>query len=210
MVETTKWNGKIYRRYPNSKNISDRRYFQRMGKNRPSRLHRDVWEHTHGPIPEEHHIHHIDGDTSNNDISNLECVSPAEHAKRHAWSDERRERHKKHLDRIRHKTKAWHASPEGIAKHREIGAMAYKNFVPTPKPCEHCEAIFSPKAIGNKDRFCSNSCKSAWRRASGVDDECRRCINCGEQYTCNKYSRKKSCSRACAGSYRSRKGRKSL
>ena len=34
-------------------------------------LHRVVWQHHKGPIPENHHIHHKDRDKSNNDISNL-------------------------------------------------------------------------------------------------------------------------------------------
>ena len=41
--------------------------------------HRRVWEKHWGEIPDGHHIHHIDGDKHNNDISNLLCVSVLEH-----------------------------------------------------------------------------------------------------------------------------------
>lgn len=44
-------------------------------------LHRVVWEAHHGPIPEDHDIHHLDHDKSNNDVSNLECVTHAEHTR---------------------------------------------------------------------------------------------------------------------------------
>lgn len=42
--------------------------------------HRLVWEGVNGPIPEGYDIHHIDGDTYNNDIDNLECLSHSDHA----------------------------------------------------------------------------------------------------------------------------------
>ena len=40
---------------------------------------RTIWEKHNGAIPPGYHIHHIDGDSWNNDISNLQCVSPYEH-----------------------------------------------------------------------------------------------------------------------------------
>ncbi len=45
--------------------------------------HRWVWYCSFGVIPEGFHIHHKDGDKLNNRISNLECLSPSEHAKEH-------------------------------------------------------------------------------------------------------------------------------
>lgn len=42
---------------------------------------RKIWEAHYGPIPKDqiYDIHHIDGDRSNNDISNLRLVTPREH-----------------------------------------------------------------------------------------------------------------------------------
>lgn len=46
--------------------------------------HRTIWENHWGQkIPAGHHIHHIDGNKLNNDISNLLCVSILEHAMIH-------------------------------------------------------------------------------------------------------------------------------
>ena len=197
MVERIVFNGYTYRRYPNSKNPSDRHYFKRSSKEKAVYLHREVWKSYFGDIPEGCHIHHKDGDTGNNQIENLECVSSKEHCEKHPFSEERLQWQKDHLEGIRHLTKAWHASEEGREKHREIGGLAYKNYVPVEKECQWCGKLFFAKAIGGRDKFCSNNCKSASRRASGVDNETRICIQCGNEFTVNKYSKTKYCSRAC-------------
>ena len=43
------------------------------------RMHVYVWEYFNGPISKGYHIHHIDGDKSNNDIQNLQMLSATEH-----------------------------------------------------------------------------------------------------------------------------------
>jgi hypothetical protein len=40
---------------------------------------REIWRRANGPIPRGYEIHHIDGDRSNNDLSNLLCLSLQEH-----------------------------------------------------------------------------------------------------------------------------------
>lgn len=206
MVERVEWNGRRYRRYPGSDNLSDRRYFKRTFNGGSEFLHRDVWRHHNGPIPDGWHIHHIDGDTGNNDISNLQCLPPKEHSAEHPIVGKRLVRHRENLDRIRPLTKAWHASEEGREKHREIGALAWASFDPEPKPCKHCGGQFRPRKLGSGDLFCSNACKSAWRRASGLDDEVRQCKACGAAFTVNRYSKTACCSRSCAQRLRSRQG----
>jgi hypothetical protein len=56
-------------------------------------VHRKIWKKHNGDIPKGYHIHHIDGNPYNNDISNLQCVSAEEHALIHAsewikWASE--------------------------------------------------------------------------------------------------------------------------
>ena len=76
-IERQTFNGHVFTRNLNAKTLSDRRYFKRKsyskGKYRKEILHRVVWSSTNGPIPCDYVIHHIDKDTSNNNISNLEC-----------------------------------------------------------------------------------------------------------------------------------------
>lgn len=50
--------------------------------------HRIVWETAHGPIPEGMQINHKDLDKSNNRLSNLEVVTPAENI-RHSYANGR-------------------------------------------------------------------------------------------------------------------------
>ena len=211
MVETFEFNGKVYSRYPNSGRRSDRVYFKRSITGGTVWLHREIWQSAHGEIPKGFHIHHKDGNPSNNSLDNLECISAEKHISGHsiefhANADNKR-RVRQHLEAIRPLTKAWHRSGEGLAKHREIGAQAYKHFKPQPKPCKQCGKSFLPKALGSRDLFCSGKCKAAWRRASGVDDVERICPVCGTVFKRNKYAGVITCSRACANRYRSRNGK---
>jgi len=46
-------------------------------------LHRVVWEENNGEIADGFIVHHIDGDTKNNNISNLALMSKSDHMKMH-------------------------------------------------------------------------------------------------------------------------------
>ena len=146
--------GKIYRRYPQSPRRHLRNYFTRSGRF----YHIDLWAKHNGPVPDGCHIHHKDHNPLNNDIGNLECLSMAKHAAAHP---ERRERSNspeqhQHLERIRPLTKAWHASPEGLAWHAENGRNAWANRKPTSLVCQHCGGVFESLIHGAK--FCGRSC----------------------------------------------------
>ena len=54
--------------------------YRRQGK---KLLHRVIWEEHYGPIPDDKEIHHIDGNTENNVISNLECLTHKKHMENH-------------------------------------------------------------------------------------------------------------------------------
>ena len=42
-----------------------------------------VWEKVNGPLPIGKCIHHMDSDPTNDDISNLQALTPSEHSKEH-------------------------------------------------------------------------------------------------------------------------------
>ena len=162
-VEEIFFNGFTYRRYPNSPNPAHRRYFGRAGH----RLHRDVWEFHNGPIPDGMQIHHIDGNTANNDISNLECVSFEDHRAKHEEDYVQRGKSAKqieHLAKIRSKASDWHKSEAGREWHRQNAVNSLRKEG-APKPyskshytgtCEWCGTGFEAKS--SKKTMCSVSC----------------------------------------------------
>lgn len=164
------------------------------------RLHRAVWEFYNGKIPPCMQVHHKDKDLTNNDISNFELVPFREHQKYHGESITQQERdwRKDNInENARPKAIEWHKSPEG----REWHKKHYENTKDRLKEkraftCERCGRAFTSSQAAS--RFCSNACKSAWRRAQGLDNEERACAYCGCTFIANKYKQQIYCSKACS------------
>lgn len=177
------------------------RYFQKRG----ARLHRVVWTHHHGPIPKGYHVHHMTGDTSKNQVEELELVRGARHLSGHMSSPQRVAESRRRLAKAQAAATAWHGSEGGRAWHREHyeQSLREKLSATIPKTCEHCGTNYAaPLPTATASRFCSNNCKSAARRASGVDVETRACAICGSPFTTNRYWTTRTCSRACAARLR--------
>lgn len=167
------------------------------------RMHVYVWEYYNGLAPDGYHIHHIDGDKSNNSIENLRLLSAAEHEKLHSkmWTDERREQAKRNMEKATAKAKEWHSSEDGHEWHK-------KHYAKTKEKL-HQEHLFSCLACGKefsstqvRAKFCSNNCKSAYRRKLGVDNVIKICSYCGGEYSANKYQKTKYCPVCICGRYK--------
>lgn len=201
-TETRTYRGIRFYRYPDSDRPSDRRYF-RPGVADAQRgveaLHREVWKHEVGPIPDGFQVHHLDGDPANNDVENLAIMTQAAHLALHVSSPEwqarfRSPEHLARLEAIRPKAAAWHASEEGHDWHVRHGHESWEGREPVRAVCEWCGRVYESRL---PKRFCSNNCKSAARRASGVDDVTRTCAWCGGEFAVNKYSKAVTCSPSC-------------
>ena len=199
-VEVVEFNGRKFRRYPESPRRELRVYFSRVDNGKQSSLHRAVWEHHHGPIPPDHHVHHKDENPLNNDIANLECLPRAEHLRLH-WDDAKREWARENVKRAIAAAPEWHRSEEGRAWHAQHGREAWATRKPEERACDQCGSAFECITLRLGDRFCSNNCKSKWRRASGIDNVERPCAKCGATFTVNKYSKQIACSRSCGTSF---------
>lgn len=165
------------------------KYYQRNGV----RLHRVVWTTTHGrEIPSGYHVHHVDGDRANNHPDNLELKPSRQHLSDHNLGHQRGVP----LSAIE-AAKAWHASEAGRAWHQEhyeqTKAVLHRRAEFT---CLQCGATFETVAK-HTNRFCSGTCKTKYRKASGVDDVPRVCAGCGETFTVNRYARRAYCTKSC-------------
>lgn len=163
------------------------------------RLHNYIWQKYNGLIPKGFHIHHIDGNKDNNDISNLIAISAQDHESYH-FSKRIKENpewfkdvHEKGVE----SAAKWHGSKKGREWHLEHYQKT-KDQLHTEHTvkCANCGKEYVAKNVQGK--FCSGKCKSAWRRKKHLDDVKRKCDYCGKEFTTNKYKRAKFCSKSCA------------
>ena len=159
------YNGKTYRRQPNGTQRTHRVYYWRHDswKESPQSLHRQIYIDSFGPIPSGMHIHHKDHNPFNNAPSNLQLIEAGRHSSHHMLSPERRQKSAVQASRVRHLTKAWHASPEGLAWHKKHATKQWTNPRRFDRTCEVCGVIF--KAFHSTTLRCSGKCHAAaWRR----------------------------------------------
>ncbi len=163
------------------------------------RAHQWVWICIHGTIPKGYHIHHKNGDKSDNTIENLELIQPAAHLIKH-MTQERRDQAAKMCETIRPLTKEWHRSPEGIAWHKFHAIKCkFGNGPSFDYQCQQCDKSYKSKLIAEgRTRFCSNACKSKWRRNAGLDNVERICCMCNAIFQINKYTKTVCCTKKCA------------
>lgn len=163
------------------------------GKRR--RLHVFVWEHYNGSVPEGYQVHHIDEDKGNNDITNLVLMTSSKHSRHHAIENaiDNYEAVRDNMVNVAGKAaKAWHKSPEGHAWHKEhYKQMEGRLHAEQKHTCAYCGAEFT--TTSHKSQYCSNRCKAAARRKSGVDNVEKICEKCGKPYIANKYQQTKYC-----------------
>ncbi len=163
VMEPTKvvFNGINYYRQPKSRHRTVRVYYRsnKIG-GKVLALHREIWKNNFGKIPKGFHIHHKDGNTFNNSVNNLECISASNHARLHSNSKDRIEklRQTQKTEKRKKAAEDWRKSKEGImwyAKHSIREKMYGKE---TKRVCEHCGISYMTKLKRNT-KFCSEKCR---------------------------------------------------
>ena len=162
------------------------------------RLHVYVWEHYNGEVPKGYHIHHKDHDKNNNEIENLVLLSAHEHQTLHgnSWSEERKEWARQNLiNNARPKASEWHGSEDGKKWHSGHAKEVWANIKPNKYVCSNCGKEFETINVygENQNHFCTNACKSAYRRKMGFDNVTKVCEICGGEYVADKYQKTKRC-----------------
>lgn len=162
------------------------------------RLHVYMWELFNGKVEKGFHVHHIDHNKFNNEIDNLALLSQKEHVKRHAeeMSEELKEKLAKNVvEKAVPAAREWHKTEEGKQWHSKHAVELFKKREPIKYNCSYCGEEFITKKVYGLDQncFCSNNCRSAFRRKSGVDNEIKQCIVCGGEFSANKYTKSSRC-----------------
>ena len=171
-------------------------YFQHKGK----RLHREVWRYHNGEIPKGFHVHHKDGNRCNNNPDNLVLIESGAHMSLHMQEQSRKEKSRACIIKAIESAPAWHGSEQGKEWHSFHGKESWAKRMENKYVCSYCGKEFFTKSIYGKNRntFCGNNCKSAYRRASGVDNEERTCPVCNKVFIANRYAKKITCGYECA------------
>jgi len=160
------------------------------------RAHRWVWIFINGNIPRGYHIHHKNENKSDNRIENLELIEQSRHISHH-FTDEKKQWAREWAEKIRPMTKAWHASEAGRAWHSSHAIKCnFGKWEPIKYVCQCCSKEYE-STKRSRALFCSNNCKSQWRRDQGLDNIEKECLNCNRKFISNKYHKNIYCSREC-------------
>lgn len=170
-------------------------------------LHVAIWEfHNKTTVPKDCCIHHVDGNTFNNDISNLECVKRVEHLKYHAQQKYNDPTYKQKvvecLNSVRESAKAWHKSEEGRRWHSEHGKKIMSQREPINLTCGYCGEMF--QSIQPWAKYCSSKCYDKMRRRTDRVEVKGTCIVCGNDFTSTKSKKQKLTTRFCSKSCRNK------
>jgi HNH endonuclease len=95
-------------------------------------------------------------------------------------------------------------SEEGKKRRKELALIYLARKPLMISKCQSCNEEFETKS--ERKKYCSNKCKSAFRRGGGVDDIKVECVICNNQMSQNRYQTKLTCSPKCRKAHRSKHG----
>lgn len=153
-------------------------------------MHREVWEKENGQIPKGYHIHHKDGDKTNNLIKNLECLSASDHHKLTYIENLNilkglRTANLKQYKRTKvHKKRMSKWSKE-----------FWKNKQPVKSFCHRCGKEYETLMVKSR-KWCSSRCRKDYEYETMQEKRC--CEMCQKEFKVYIYSKTNCCSQKCA------------
>lgn len=171
--EVVKFDGKEYRRMGGKRKYYLSQSKQESGRKNPKGLHVAIWEkHWKIEVPKDFHVHHVDGNTFNNDIENLMCIPAMEHYKLPKNID--RKKMAEHLERVRPKASEWHRSELGREWHRKHAKEMWVNPRKVRLKCRICWKSF--QSFKSNSYACSQSCRDRKKHLikNGIQPESER------------------------------------
>lgn len=96
-------------------------------------------------------------------------------------------------------------SEEGKLRRKELVKEYIEKRPIVRKKCLNCLQDFEYKSLSNR-LYCSNNCKSAYRRKARMDHVTGVCIACKKQFDFNKYTGNLTCSKNCLLTIKSKSG----
>jgi hypothetical protein len=166
------FNGIVFRRYPNAKQWSHRTYYTPHSGHRRrgvGALHQEIWKAANGTIPAGKYIHHKDGNSLNNTLSNLACVSKQTHDRKHSQVRSKRAKTPEaleQLDKIRPLASKWHRSDDGRAWHVQHGKKTWRERKLAQAICTHCGISYATY-FPTRSKFCGSRCRQRAYAADG-------------------------------------------
>lgn len=156
-------------------------YYDRRGR----LLHRAIYAAAHGPIPRGIDIHHIDGDKTNNELSNLEAVTRSEHLKRH-------------------RPRGWVAGGYEAKRRAKYAEWAADEQGLVSRTCAECGKEFMAKTA--RAKFCSVQCNRQYQRKRAENQREWVCVECGKVFVASAFNNRQHrfCSQACVNRHTAR------
>ena len=134
--------------------------FQQGYYRRIVQLHRQVWEDSFGPIPEDHQIHHKNGDSTDNRLENLECVHISEHRRIHnAQKEVQYQKCKLGSKLSERKKRTWYLLKEGKNIKSENSKIFWDERGDDARICVVCGISYQTRSVKIKNGCCSNACR---------------------------------------------------